>query len=318
MVCRCCGHNNEGRDKGKCENCGFELSVQNLPASEKRSSLRERSDKPVPFKERQEFRTPRTKGEYGKIGALIALVGIGIAAFMISSTEPSVYNPVPPSRDTIAVDMPVELEEDTVATLIGSDIVYVFDDSATLALPRANVDMGMIPEGSTVSFVGPWSAPLRGAASYVVQKINQRDFEPLTVDRLCAWTDTTETEYVDAPLTRLETPGPDSQPVALVVKLYFTPRMLRGSVEELDIRYDVPVYSDEFSQSQLDGFVETISQRIERRFDDEERGVQVATLFDYEAYDLGDAVSILQMMEPMVVDSLGMQGFAVRVFTLTE
>ena len=316
MYCRCCGHDNEGRDKGKCENCGFELSSQNEPSRDKRSAIQERLAKPVGFKERSEFKVPPPKGEAGKFGALIALVGLALAVLFTNTSSRSEYVPPPPVREVVE-DIVEEQPEDSIASLIGSDIVYVFNDSASFALPRANVDMNLIPAGATVSFLGPGIVPLYPAASYIVQKISQRDFDPLTVDRICIWTDSARTEFISAPLTRLPRVIVDSTTAPVLIKFYFTPEMLRGSVEEFSIQYDVAIFTDDFSQSQLNNLISTVADRLDRA-DPGEREIKVAALFDYEAYDLGDAVDIMNRIEAMVIDSMGWDAFSVSVFTLTD
>jgi hypothetical protein len=316
MICRCCGHDNEGRDRGKCANCGFELSTQNGPASEKRSALKTRMEKPVGFKERAEFKVPPHKGEIAKFGFLIALVGLGVAIAVTSLFERSEYTAPPVERVGYQVVEPVRLT-DSIATLIGSEIVYVFNDSATLALPRANVDMNLIPAGTTVSFLGSSVVPLRPAANYISQKIGQRDFDPLAVDRICVWTDLTETAYVSAPLTRLPRQSDSSQTAPVLVKLYFTPEMLRGRVDEFDIQYDIAVFTEDFGQAQLDGLVSTVAGRLAAR-DTGDREIKVITLFDYNAYNLGEAVTIMNRIAPLVVDSLGYSAFYLNVFSLTD
>lgn len=315
MICRCCGHDNVGRDRGKCANCGFELSTQNDPASEKRSALRKKLEKPVGFKERVEFTVPSHKSEIAKFGFLIALFGAAVAVAFTSLFERSEYTPPPMERVGFQVVEPV-IEPDSIATLVGSGIVYVFNDSATLALPRANVDMNLIPAGTTVSFLGPSVVPLRPAANYIAQKIGQRDFDPLTIDRICVWTDSTETSFVSAPLTRLPR-STDSTQAPVLVKLYFTPEMLRGRVDEFGIQHDIAVFTDDFGQQQLDGLVSTVAGRLDGR-DTGDREIKVVALFDYNAYDLGDAIRILSRIEPLVVDSLGYDAFYLNVFSLTD
>jgi len=317
MFCRCCGHDNKDRNKGKCENCGFKLDSQNHSSKEKRSALKSKLDKPVGFKERAEFKVPPAKGEAGKFGALIALLGLAIAVVFTNVFSRSEYEPPPPVIEVVE-QVIEELPEDDVATLVGSDIVYVFNDSASLALPRANVDMNLIPSGATVSFLGPMIVPLHPAASYIAQKVSQRDFDPLEVDRICVWTDSTETEFISAPLTRLPRPSPDTTVVGpVLIKLYFTPEMLRGSVEEFDIQYDIAIFGNDFSQSQLDNLVSTVSNRLSSK-DTGERDLKVAALFDYNAYNLGDAVGIMNRIAPAVIDSLGWEAFSINVFALTD
>jgi hypothetical protein len=315
MICRCCGHENELRDKGKCANCGFELSTQNDPASEKRSALKKRLEKPVGFKERAEFKVPDQNREITKFGFLIALVGLGVAIALTSVFGRSEYTEPPMVREGYQVVEPVQLS-DSIATLLGSEIVYVFNDSATLALPRANVDMNLIPAGTTVSFVGSPVVPLRPAANYIAQKIGQRDFDPLDVDRICVWTDSTESDFISAPLTRLPRQS-DSTQTPVLVKLYFTPEMLRGRVEEFNIQYDVAIFAEDFEQSQLEGLVSTVAGRLSGR-DTGDREIKVITLFDYNAYNLGDAVEIMNRIAPLVVDSLGYSAFYLNVFALTD
>ncbi|MFO8182872.1 MAG: hypothetical protein R6U39_01730 [Candidatus Aegiribacteria sp.] len=316
MVCRCCGYDNNGRDTGRCDNCGFELSTQNDSISEKRSALQSRLDKPASFRERSEFKVPPSRSGAVVVGILIALVGLAAAFVITHSFQRSEYTPELPERERFQEIEP-EIPEDPVATLIGSDIVYVFDDSASHALPRTNVDMTAIPEGSTVSFLGKWTTPLRPAATFVLQKISQREFNPLDIDRLCSWTDTTETDFISAPLIRLEQSTVDTVPGPVLVKLYFTPEMMRGRVEEFNVQVDRAITTPEFTGAQLNDLIGTVAERLQRQ-DIGDRRVQVAALFDYNAYDLGDAVSIMDRLSPMVIDSLEYEAFSVSVFALTN
>jgi hypothetical protein len=316
MNCRCCGYDNNGRDTGKCENCGFELSSQNDPIKDKRIELQKKLDKPVSFKERTKFTIPPPRGHIPTIACLIAFIGLA-AAFVITHVfDRSEFTPELIQRiqyEEIAEENPV----DSIAALIGSDIVYVLNDSASRALPRANVDMTMIPEGSTVSFLGSGIVPLRPAASYVLQKISLREIKPLTIDRLCVWTDSTETDFFSAPLIRLDQTIVDTIPGAVIIKFYFTPEMIRGSVEEFSIRYDKAITTDEFTDNQLSDVVFTVSRRLQRK-DYSERQIQVATMFDYDAYNLGEAVQLMNRLAPFVIDSLGYEGFSISVFSLTD
>ncbi|MCD4776883.1 MAG: hypothetical protein K8S15_12635 [Candidatus Aegiribacteria sp.] len=316
MICRCCGHDNNGRTKGKCENCGFELSTQNDGMKSKRSAIQKKLKNPVNYKERSEFRIPPPRGNVPAIGILIAIVGCA-AAFVITNVfERSEYTPELPEREgfeQVIAENPI----DSIAALIASDIVYVMNDSASRALPRSNVDMTLIPEGSTVSFLGNWSVPLRPAASFIVQKISQREFNPLKIDRICVWTDSTETEFISASLIKLEVSNVDTVTGPVLVKLYFTPEMMRGRVEEFNVQYDMAVDTPEFTESQLNNLILTVSRRLENK-DYEGRRIQVAALFDYNAYSLGDAVDIMRRITPMAIDSLGYEGFSVSVFALTD
>jgi len=316
MICRCCGHDNNGRDSGKCANCGFELSSQNDSIASKRGGLQSRLEKPVNFKERSEFKTPPPRGHVPVIGILIAIAGLAAAFIITHIFERSEYTPELPQREGFA-EVVEEIPVDPIPELIASDIVYVLNDSASRALPRTNVDMTLIPEGSTVSFLGAWHVPLRPAATFVLQKISQREFNPLRIDRLCVWTDSTETEFISSPLIKLEHSIVDSITGPVLVKLYFTPEMMRGSVEEFNIQYDMAITTPEFSDSQLNSLISTVSRRLEGR-DYEGRRIQMAALFDYNAYNLGDAVEIMRMIAPMAIDSLGFEGFSVSVFSLTD
>ena len=316
MICRCCGHDNNGRDRGKCDNCGFELATQNDSLESKRSALQSKLEKPVHFQERTEFKIPPSKGHSVTIGILIALAGM-VAAFVITHVfERAEHMPELPERDRFE-EVVEEAHVDPIAALVASDIVYVMNDSASRALPRANVDMTLIPEGSTVSFLGSWLVPLRPAATFILQKISQREFKSLTIDRICVWTDTTETAFISAPLIRIEHSLVDTLISPVLVKLYFTPEMMRGSIEEFDIQYDKAITTSDFSDNQLNDLILTVSQRLERK-DYEERRVQIAVLFDYGVYSLGDAVDIMRRIAPMAIDSLGYEAFSLSVFTLTE
>ncbi len=316
MICRCCGHDNDVRDRGRCRNCGFELSTQNESLQTNRSALQSKLETPVHFQERTEFRTPAGKGSGPAIGILLALAGLATAFVITSIFDRSEYIPELPERerfDEAVLETPV----DPIASFIASDIVYVMNDSASRALPRANVDMTAIPEGSTVSFLGSWSVPLRPAATFIVQKISQREFNSLEIDRLCVWTDSAQADFISAPLIRIEQSSADTIPGSVLLKLYFTPEMMRGRIEEFSIQYDVPVTTPEFSDSDLNNLITTVSQRLERN-DYEGRRIQIAALFDYNAYDLGDAVDIMRRIVPITIDSLGYEGFSVSVFTLTN
>lgn len=316
MICRCCGHDNNGRNKGKCENCGFELSTQNDDIQKKRSAIQSKLEKPVNFKERTEFKSPPPRGNIPAIGVLIAIAGLAVALVITNVFERSECTPELPEREGYEEVAP-ETPTDSLAALIDSDIVYVLNDSASRALPRANVDMTAIPEGSSVSFLGGWTVPIRAAASFVVQKISQREFNSLTIDRLCVWTDSTKTDFISSPLIRIEHSDIDTVPGPVLLKLYFTPDMMRGSVEEFRVRYDMAINTPEFTDSQLNDLVRTVSRRLEGK-DYEGRRIQVATLFDYNAYNLGDAVDIMRRITPMAIDSLGFEGFSVSVFSLTD
>ncbi len=316
MICRCCGYDNNGREKGKCENCGFELSTQNDPIKTKRSALQSKLEKPVSFKERTEFKVPPGRGSKPVLGILIAFIGLLVALVITNVFTRAEYTPEPPVREGYE-EVVEETPIDPVAALIASDIVYVLNDSASRALPQANVDMTAIPEGSTVSFLGSWTVPLRPAATFIVQKISQREFNPLTIDRLCVWTDTTETEFISAPIIRIERSDIDSITAPVLMKFYFTPEMMRGSVEEFSIQYDKAISSSEYTDAQLNDLIYTVSRRLDRK-DYDERSVQVAVLMDYNAYNLGDAVDLMGRITPMAVDSLGYEGFSLSVFSLTD
>lgn len=316
MICRDCGYDNKERDKGKCENCGFDLSTQNDATRTKRESIQSKLEKPVHFKERTEFKTPPPRGNIPAIGFLIAIFGLAAAVVITNVFSRSEITPELPEIDGYEEPVP-EVLVDSIATLIASDIVYVLNDSASRALPRSNVDMTAIPEGSSVSFLGNWNVPLRPAASFVLQKISQREFNPLEIDRLCVWTDSTETEFISSPLIRIEHSNADTVSGPVLVKLYFTPEMMRGSVEEFNIQYDKAISSSEFSDSQMNDLILTVSRRLERK-DYEGRSVQIAALFDYDVYNLGDAVDLMRRLVPVAVDSLGYEGFAVSVFSLTD
>ena len=316
MNCRCCGHDNNGRDTGKCENCGFELSSQNDSLKDKRIALQNKLEKPISFKERSEFTVPPPRGHIPTLAFLITFVGLATAYVITHVFDRSEITPELPQRtqfEEIIRENPI----DSVVTLIGSDIVYVLNDSASRALPRANVDMTMIPEGSTVSFLGSSIVPLRPAANYILQKISLREFKSLEIDRLCIWTDSTETDFFSAPLIRLERSDIDSIPGAVIVKFYFTPEMIRGSVEEFSIRYDKAITTDEFTDSQLSDVIITVSRRLQGK-DYGERPIQVAAMFDYDAYNLGDAVYLMNWIAPLVIDSLGYNGFSLSVFSLID
>lgn len=317
MFCRICGRDNKGRDSGKCENCGFELSNQNQPSKEKRSALQERSTEPVNFDEKSEFKVPMHKKQARIISIVIVLVGVIIALTATLSLESPYYEPPPPERESFESQV-VEIPIDPIAELVGSDIVYLMspsNDTTITALPRASIDMAAIPNGSSVSFLGGANQSLRATFIYILDKIDGRDFDQLNIDRLAIWTDSTETQVRSVSLARIEETESDSVPGPLTVKIYFTPRMLRAKIDEWNQQKSIPITRGSFRDSELEQISSWIPDRISRR-DIEGREVQVVALFDYNAYNYGEIVDLLIRLEPSVIDSLGYSGFVVNVFAI--
>ncbi len=317
MYCRSCGHNNEGRDSGKCENCRFELSTQNLSGKEKRSAIQERSTEPAKFDEHSEFKVPIHKKQTRIIGIGIALAGVIIAVIAAITLESPYYEPPPPERESFESQV-IEIPINPTAELVGSDIVYLMslaNDTTVTALSRASVDMAAIPNGSTVSFLGDADFPLKATVTYMLQKIGGRELDPLTIDRIGVWTDSTETDVVSAPFARMEVTESDSIPGPVTVKFYFTPDMLRATLDEWNLKKDIAISGSEFKDSEVEQMINWVPGRLSSR-DIEGREIQVVAMFDYNVYNYGDVIELLRRIEPLVIDSLGYNGFGVNIFTV--
>jgi hypothetical protein len=100
--------------------------------------------------------------------------------------------------------------------LLGTDIVYVFDSEGTSAIPRTNVDLSLIPEGTGVSFLGNSSMSIQPVVNFMTQKLASSDFRALSPDSLYSWLDSTETIFTAVPIlkpiiARAPTQPPPSQ-----------------------------------------------------------------------------------------------------------
>lgn len=317
MYCRSCGYDNKDRDSGKCENCGFKLSTQNLSIKEKRSAIQERSTEPVNFDEHSEFKVPVHRKQTRIIGIGIAVIGSIIALVATLTLESPYYEPEPPKRESFESQV-VEIPIHPTAELVGSDIVYLMNlatDTTVTALPLASVDMSAIPDGASVSFLGVRDLPIKAVATYLLQKIGGRDFDQLYIDRLAIWIDSTETQVASVPFIRLEQAESDSVQGPVIVKFYITPDMLRGRLDEWSEQKDFAISGSDISDGELAQMANWVPGKLAQR-DIDGRDIQVSVLFDYNEYNLGDVIDLLDRLEPLAIDSLGYDGFAINIFAV--
>ncbi len=316
MRCRSCGHDNPGRTRGRCENCGFLLDTQNDPLSEQRSALQK------PLESKESYASPDTpklvpssRKRAGLIGLAIFLVGALGGIYIVSNFERSVYEPEVNLAD-LGIEE-VEIPIDSLPIMLGTDIVYVFNPEGTSASPRTNVDLSLIPEGTGVSFIAHGSISIQPVVNYMGQKINSSDFRYLAADSLFAWLDTTETSYISVPILKpVPSPEQDStvvQPVEL--KLLFTDEWFRCQVEEYGTDVVEPVTSMAFNQRVFTRSLSQVDRAIARRNTDG-RPVHITLIVPgtstlLEAVDIAESVLVY-------TDTLGYQGFHIKWANVTQ
>lgn len=315
MRCRSCGHENKGRSTGRCENCGFLLDTQNDPIKEQRSALQRSLNGPEDTEPPVPDLVPSGKGRAGLAGLLVFLVGLAGAIFIVNSFERSEYE-----QDMDLGSMVVEVQEiplDSLPIRLGTDIVYVFNAEGTAASPRTNVDLALIPEGTSVSFLASGDLSIQPVVNYMQQKINSSDFRYLSADSLFAWTDSTETSYSSVPILKpVPSPEQDStvvQPVDL--KILFTDQWLRFIVDEYNTDIVEPATGFAFDQRVFTRVLEQADRAIARRNTDG-RPVHITLLFPGTA-TLGEAISIAESVE-VYTDTLGYAGFHVKWVNVTD
>ncbi|MCK5841148.1 MAG: zinc ribbon domain-containing protein, partial [Candidatus Sabulitectum sp.] len=226
MRCRNCGHEND-RNTGKCDNCGFSLAPQTDPGKDKRAAMQ----KPIVQGGNHSVVSldlaASSKSKAGLIGLVVFLMGAAGALYIFSSFDRAVYE----QESELAHEVvEIEIQLDSLPIILGTDIVYVFNAEGTSAAPRTNVDLALIPEGTTVSFLGSGSMSIQPVVNYMLQKINSNDFRFLAPDSLFAWVDSTETDYMAVSILPLLDDSAEVQPVEL--KILFTDEWFRCIVEE--------------------------------------------------------------------------------------
>lgn len=316
MRCRNCGYENKDRSEGKCDNCGFKLDNQNEPGSVRRAALQ----KPLENKGEKQSASPpdlipAKKSAAGLIGLMIFIVGLLGAIFIISNFERSVYEP---EVELNAADFAeVEIPLDSLPIVLGTDIVYVFNDQGTSASPRTNVDLSLIPEGTKVSFIALGDISIQPVVNYMQQKINGSDFRYLTTDSLFSWHDSTKTAYSSVPILKpVPSPEQDStvvQPVDL--KILFTEEWLRFIVEEYNTDVVEPVTEFAFNGRVFTRVLGQVERSISRRNTDL-RPVHITLLFP-GTVTLADAVEMADSVS-LYTDTLGYLGYHVKWVNVTE
>lgn len=310
MFCRVCGHDNGDRGTGKCSNCGFDLEYMTRPMSEQRSALRSRSDRPLELGDTT-FRTHHPS-RTGLLGVGLGMLGTLTAAYIILNFERAQVLDTPP--DVVAFDsMETDLPVDSISIRIGSDIVYVLNETGTSAEPHTNLNLSLIPEGSSVGFIGRRELPIRPMVAFIERKRSEGAAARLNLNALCAWDDSTETSFVRVPLVVGDPNPPDSSTAPVQVKVIFTDQWIDGRVEEFDIDIPSPISGGQFSQYKFDSVMTQINNRLIRR-DLGGRAVEVITMFP-ESTALGRAVDIMQQAYPTVA-GLGYRGLGLRYFVL--
>lgn len=316
MRCRSCGHDNQGRTQGRCDNCGFSLDTQNDPRREQRSALQkplEDKGKDCPKETPKLIPTNRKKA--GLLGLFIFLVGAFGGIYIVSSFERSVYEPEINLAD-LGIEE-VEIPVDSLPIILGTDIVYVFNDEGTSASPRTNVDLSLIPEGTEVSFLANGSLSIQPVVNYMGQKINSSDFRYLAADSLFAWLDSTETTYASVPILKpVPSPEVDSTVIQQVeLKLLFTEEWFRCQVEEYGTDVVEPVTSMAFNQRLFTRSLSQVDRAITRR-NTEERPVHITLIVPgtstlLQAVDIAESVLVY-------TDTLGYKGFHIKWANVTQ
>ena len=306
MYCRVCGHRNHN-DKGKCKNCGFDLEFQVLPMEEQRKGLQH--ELPAVGERKIPHLNSGTKSPMAVVGAIIGVLGLALVLFMVNTMdrpERISENGNHDYADTATVQLP----RDSLPGLIGSDIIYVFDASGTSATPRTNINLSLIPYGTTVSFLGTRGLSIKPTVNFLLQKMASRDFNILGIDRLCCWTDSTETAFTSISLVRPPMTTSDTtvvQPVSM--RFLFTDEWIRGMVEEFSIDFIEPVTGLVYNESKFSIVFDKVNRSLGRR-DIGERRVQVTILFPDDS-NLGSAIDILTAISP-AIDSLGYDAFIIK------
>lgn len=304
MYCRVCGHHNK-RETGKCANCGFDLGVQNTPLADQRKSLEKRSTKPVGFEERMPMKVHKSSSA-GLLGAAFVVIGLFITVFIVTNYERAVL--VSESHHSFSAEEEIELPIDSITVIVGSDIVYVMNKEGTSAVPRTNLNLQLIPEGSTAAVLCHKSVPLKPLVVFVERKLIE--FKGVVImDQLCVWNDSTEEEFRSI---NLVSPPHESDSLAepVVMKLILMDEWLVGRIEEFNIDIPSPLTVG-FTQSKFDSVMNQVTRRLSSR-DLGEREIHVWAMFPEES-TVGDIMDILFNITPSF-DSLGFKTYRLKYF----
>ncbi|MBD3369423.1 hypothetical protein GF402_03555 [Candidatus Fermentibacteria bacterium] len=313
MRCRICGHENGRRDKGRCENCGFDLGQMNLPLKEQRSALHKKLDKPVTFQERVPLRK-ESPNRSGWIGVAFFVIGLIGAIYVVRSFEQSHQVIGRGQMEDIEAEQTGSQYMDSLPIRMGTDLVYEMNREGTSAAPHTNLDLNMMPQGSTVGILGHRDLLIKPVAVFIEMKRMEVKGN-LKIESLICWEDTTESSYSKVPLfLGQETPEDSLGPVEF--RLIFMDEWLVGRVEEFNIDVPAPVTGGRFSQAKFDSVLYQVGRRLDRRSDIDDRTVQVTAMFDDETR-LGEAMDILQNIQPPL-DSLGYKAFNIKYFRVEQ
>lgn len=309
MRCRNCGNDN-GRNTGACDNCGFRLEPQTDSGRNQRAAIQ----KPLTDHKSSVANPPKLtsphKRKGGLLGVIIFFLGALGAVFIVSNYERAEYEPeIVINHDLVEVEVPF----DSLPFRLGTDIVYVFNAEGTSASPRTNVDLSLIPEGTKVSFMGNSSMSIQPVVNYMLQKINSNDFRMLTPDSLYAWIDSTETDYMSVPILALVGDSAEVQPVEL--KILFTDEWFRCIIEEFNKDIVEPSGGYGFDRRTFTRGMNQAVRTINRKNSDE-RPVHVTLLFPSES-TFGEAMAIAESVH-VELDSLGYIGFNIKWVNVTN
>jgi hypothetical protein len=315
VYCRACGHDNE-RDTGRCDNCGFDLSFQTLPLDEQRKGLQkalppEGKEQPPPHLD------PGHKSPAGIIGAFIVVIGLAVVLLMVNTMERPERELENGESDYFGVIDTIQAPQDTMPGVIGSDIVYVFDPSGQSATPRTNINLSLIPDGTTVSFLAQRALSIKPVVNFLIQKMGSRDFNILSVDRLCVWTDSTHAAFDEVPLVKpwIAPPGDSAAMGPVELRLLFTDEWIRATVDEFNMDRIEPTTGLVYNASGFRTVIDAVAANLARR-DLDGREVHVTALFPDNS-DMGQVMDILVAIAP-TIDSLGYKGFLIKYAIIEE
>jgi len=311
MFCRACGHDNGENSRGKCSNCGFDLEFQTLPLREQREGLQKPVEGRLDIGDTT-FRTHHYR-RTGLTGVVIGIAGLVVTIFIISTFDRAQI--VGSDEELQAVADTLAAPSDSLPIEIGADIVYVLNDSGTSAEPRTNLNLSLIPEGSSVAFLGSRSVPIRPLVSFIERKRAEGETARLDLNALCCWNDDSHSTFTRIPLVVTDPTPADSATAPVTLKLIFTEEWLLGRVDEFGIDITAPVRAGEFSAWKLDSVLTQVSSRLSRR-DLGGRAVEVTAMFS-EGSNLGHAMDIMLQVQPSV-DSLGYRGLGLKYFLLED
>lgn len=323
MFCRTCGHDNGKRSTGKCANCGYDLEFQNLPLKEQRKGLSHRIEAPLDLGDTT-FRTHHYK-RTGLVGVVAGIICVTVAAYITFTFQRAQVTGEDDNGTAFADTATADLPQDSLPIRVGSDIVYVLNDSGTTAEPRTNLNLSLIPEGSTVAFLGSSTVPIRPLVSFIERKRAEGAAAHLDLNALCCWVDSGRTEFETVHLLVSNPNPPDSTMAPVSLKLFFNyPNPLRevnvdewiiAKVPEFDIMYQGGVSAGQFNAWKFDSVMTQVTRSLSRR-DLGSRPVEVTAVFADNS-NLGHAIDIMQTIYPYI-DSLGYRGMGLTYFLPPE